>query len=97
MSLQKQLEYNKGLFMYRVLSNEAPEYVSNLYTHTHSLTLFQLRNYHLSLPRPRIDIFKTSVSFSGAYLWNKLPLIVRSCQSLISCKRKLRAHLEVVT
>ena len=36
MSLQKQLEYNKGLFVYRVLSNEAPEYISNLYTHTPS-------------------------------------------------------------
>ena len=35
MSLQKQLEYNKGLFMYRVLRNEPPEYISNLYTHTH--------------------------------------------------------------
>ena len=35
MSLQKQLEYNKGLFMYiRLLSNEAPEYISNLHTHT---------------------------------------------------------------
>ena len=34
MSLQKQLEYNNGLFMYRVLNNEAPEYISNLYTHT---------------------------------------------------------------
>ena len=34
MSLQKQLEYNKGLFMYSLLSNEAPEYISNLYTHT---------------------------------------------------------------
>ena len=39
MSLQKQTEYNKGLFMYRVLSNEAPGYISNLYTR--SLTLFQ--------------------------------------------------------
>ena len=41
MSLQKQLEYNKGLFMYRLLSNEAPEYISNLYTHTPSRRLFQ--------------------------------------------------------
>ena len=64
MSLQKQLEYNKGLFMYRVLSNEAPEYISNLYTHTPS-RYSNSRNYHLSLPRPRIDIFKTSISFSG--------------------------------
>ena len=39
MSLQKQFEYDKGLFMYKVLSNEAPEYIFNLYTH--SLTLFQ--------------------------------------------------------
>ena len=36
MSLQNQPEYNKGLFMYRVLSNEAPEYIPNLYTHTSS-------------------------------------------------------------
>ena len=34
MSLQKQLEYNKGLFVYRVLNDEAPVYISNLYTHT---------------------------------------------------------------
>ena len=96
MSLQKQTEYNKGLFMYRVLSNEAPEYISNLYTYTPS-RYSSSRNYNLSLPRPRIDIFKTSISFSGAYLWNNLPLTVRSCQSLSSFKRKPRAHLKVVT
>ena len=96
MNLPKQLEYNNGLFMYRLLSNEAPEYISNLYTHTPS-RYSNSRNYHLSLPKPRIDIFKTSISFSGAYLWNTLPLTVRSCQSLSSFKRKLREHLEVVT
>ena len=78
MSLQKQLEYNKGLFMYRVLNNEALEYISNLYTHTPS-RYSNSRNYHLSLPRPRIDIFKTSIS-SGVYLWNNLPLTVRCCE-----------------
>ena len=78
MSLQKQLEYNKGLFMYRVLSNEAPEYIFNLYTNTPS-RYSSSRNYHLSLPSPRIDIFKTVISFSGAYLLNNLPLTVRSC------------------
>ena len=56
MSLQKQLEYNKRLFMNRVLSNEAPEYISNLYTHTPSRYSIS-RNYHFSLSRPRIDIY----------------------------------------
>ena len=71
MSLQKHLEYNKGLFVYRVLSIEAPEYISNLYTHIPSC-YSNSRNSQLSLQRPRIDIFKTRISFSGAYLWNNL-------------------------
>ena len=95
MSLQKQLEYNKGFIMYRVLSNEAPVYIFNLYTHTPS-RYSNSRNYQLILPRPRIDIFKTSISFSGPFLWNNLPLTVRSCQSLSFFKRKLRVHLEAV-
>ena len=94
MSLQKQLAYNKGLFMYRVLSNEAPGYISNLYTHT-PLRYSNSRNYKLSLPKPRIDIFRTNKS--GAFLCNNLPPTVRSCQSLSSFKHKLHAHLEVVT
>ena len=46
-SLQKQREYNKGLFMYRLLSNEAPEYRYNLYKYTPS-RYSNSRNYHLS-------------------------------------------------
>ena len=80
--------------MYSVLSHEAPEYISNLYTLSPS-RYSNSRNYQLSLSRPRIDIFKTGISFSGAYLWNSLPLTVRSCQSLSFFRRKLRAHLEV--
>ena len=60
MSLQKQLEYNKGLFVNRVLSNEAPKYISNLYKHTPS-RYSNSRNYQLSLPRPRIDIYSKQV------------------------------------
>ena len=84
-----------GFFVYWVLNNEAPGYISNLYTYT-PLRYSNSRNYQLSFARPRIDIFKTSMS-SGAYLWNNLPLTVTSCQSLSSFKPKLRAHLEVVT
>ena len=95
MSLQKQLEYiTKVCSCTGSLAGYI--YMSNLYTHTPSC-YSNSRNNYLSLPRPRIDIFKTSISFSGAYLWSNLPLTVRSCKSLSSFKRKLRAHLEVVT
>ena len=83
MSLHKQLEYNKGLFMYRVLNNEAQEYISNLYTYPPS-RYSNSRKYQLSLPRPRLDIFQTSIALPCAFLWNNLPLSVRSCHSVIS-------------
>ena len=56
MSLHKQLEYNKGSFMYKILNNEAPEYISNLYTRF-LLRYSDCRNHHHSLPRPWIGIF----------------------------------------
>ena len=59
MSLHKQLDYSKGLFMYRALNSEAPKYISNLYTCPPS-HYSNSRHYQLSLPRPRRDIFKTS-------------------------------------
>ena len=85
-------------FLSPLLLSLPPEYISNLYTHPPS-RCSNSRNCQLSLPRPRprIDIFKTSIAFSDAFLWNNLPLTVRSCQSLSSFKRKLRTHLEVVT
>ena len=51
----------------------------------------QSRNYQLSLPRPRTDIFKTSIAISSAFLWNNLPtdnqilLLVQLLQANISC------------
>ena len=74
--------YNKGLFVCRILSNDII-YIYNLYTHPPSC-YSDSRNYHLSLPRPRMDIFKTSLAFWGIFLWNSLPLTIRSCHLLSS-------------
>ena len=63
MSLHKQLEYKKGLFMYRVdLNSEAPEYISNLYTFLPS-RYSNFKNNQLSLPRPRLYIIQNKSSF----------------------------------
>jgi hypothetical protein len=96
LSLHRQLEYNKGVFMYRALTNDAPEYISSMYAPRRS-RYSNSRNNQLGLPRPRIDLLKTSIAFSGAFLWNHLPQTLRCCHSLSSFKRNLRVHLEAVT
>ena len=92
MSLHKQLKY-KCLFVYRTLNNKVPEYISNMYICPPS-RYSNSRNYQLSLPRSKIDIFKTGVAFSGAFPWNSLTLSTRSCHSFSSFKQKLPVHLE---
>ena len=51
--------------MYRALNNKAPVYMSGLYTAPRSSS----RNNHLQFPRPRTDLFKTSIAVSSGLLW----------------------------
>ena len=88
LNLYRQLDYNKGVFMYRAFTNNASVYISSLYKAPHSSS----RNNYLQLPKPRIELFKTSMAFSGALFWNSLPVHLRSCHSLSSFKRN-REHL----
>ena len=61
LSLHKQLDCNRGDFMYRALTNNAPVYISSLYKAPHSSS----RNNYLQLPKPRIDLFKSRHGLFG--------------------------------
>ena len=71
LNLPQQLTYNKGVFMHKVLNNNFPNYLAQLFI-SHQSDNTNSRN-NLYVPRPRLDLFKTSISFAGASLWNSLP------------------------
>ena len=73
LNLHKQLDYNKGVFMYRALTNNAPVYTSSFDIAPHSSS----RNKYLQLPKPRTDLFKTSIAFSDALFWISLSVHLR--------------------
>lgn len=83
--------FNKGVFMYKLLRQPGPSYLKSLFT---ANTVKRCRvSRALSAPYPRLDIFKTSLSYSGAQLWNSLPPPVRDVGSLSSFKTRLYKHL----
>ena len=47
----------------------------------------------LYVPLPRIDLFKSSLKFSGASLWNSLPLQIQQSSSLNSFRRNYFDYL----
>ena len=87
--LNKQLEFNKLVSVFKTRINLAPDYVTNLLKESNR---YNSRNY--LLPPTRLDMFKTSFSFSGARLWNSLPLHLKFCSSLSTFKRKLHYYLK---
>ena len=47
---------------------------------------------YLYEPRPRLDLFKTSISFAGVSLWNSMPQNIKSCISLPCFERNLHKY-----
>ena len=91
LNLPQQLTYNNGIFMHKVLNNNSPYYLAQLCI-SHQSHYTNSRN-NLYVPRPRLDLFKTSISFAGAYLWNSLPQKIKSCISLPCFKRNLHKYM----
>ena len=90
LNLPQQLAYNKGIFMYKVLNN-SPNYLAQIFV-SHRSHYTNSRN-KLYVPRPRFDLFKTSISFAGAFLWNSLPQNIKPCISLSCFKRNLHRYM----
>ena len=88
--LHMHLLFNKAVFMFKVLNDYAPSYLTDLF---HSApSPYSYFKYNLIYPRPRLDIYKTSISFSGAQLWNTLPTTLKIQTSLSSFKTALHRH-----
>ena len=91
LSLPQQLAYNKGILMHKVLNNNVPDYLSQLFISHRSLYTNSKNN--LYVPRPRLDLSKTNISFAGASLWNSLPQNKNSYISLPCFKCNLHKYM----
>ena len=66
--LKLRFEHNKGIFMYKIMFEIAPTYLKQLFQVNRSRGLNKI-----TIMIPRIDLFKSSLTYSGAVLWNSLP------------------------
>ena len=88
--LKKQLLYNKNVLVYRTLFRKTPSYLRHLITCSERSPGL---NHRLRLPKPRIDLYKTSFAFSGSFSWNELPTSVKASRSLPSFKKSVFKYL----
>ena len=67
--LHKQFQYNLVVFMFKVINGKCPSYLLKLLSRASS----RYNSINYILPRTRVDIFKSSFTFSAPSAWNSLP------------------------
>ena len=90
LNLLQQLTYSKGIVMHNILIiPQTTWHNSSFVTSPTTVT----PGINLYMPRPRLDLFKTSISFAGASLWNSPSRNIKSCISLPCFKRNLHQYI----
>ena len=75
--------------MYKTIHCDAPDYLTTSFTFTseiHTRLLRSSSTYHLYTPRPRHEIYRHSFTYSGASVWNSLPVSSKTHQMSNSSK-----------
>ena len=85
LQLKEKLMFNKEVLVFKAYKNLAPVYLKQLFIFSNT----RATSRFITLPKPRIYLFKTSFSFSDASLWNTIPNQIKSCNSITSFKTQI--------
>ena len=86
--LKQKLEYNKAVLMHKVAKGDAPPSIMK------NFPINQSRHVHkITVPLPRIDLFKSSFIYSGGTYWNNLPLHLKEMKNQNSFKYHLKKSI----
>ncbi len=85
--LKLMLSINKGVFMQKIIHGTVPRNISSKF-HTNSRDMLKL-----DVPIPRIDLYKSSLLYSGSLFWNTLPYNLRIVKKYIKFQDKANATL----
>ncbi len=89
-TLDNRRKKSKAVFMYKVLNDHAAPGLKE-YFQVRNVTqnTYNLRDYDLTIPKPRTEYLRRSFKYSGAMLWNDLSFAAKSASTLDSFKKEI--------
>lgn len=97
MNVRERCNYLTSILVYKALNNLAPNYISDMFSYLSETREFVTRSHtrgDLCIPKPNLELFKSSLQYRGACLWNSLPSSVKSASSLSSFKRLYNSYFK---
>ncbi|KAI8498432.1 5'-nucleotidase [Branchiostoma belcheri] len=93
MSVRTLHRQHKAMLVYRALDNSLPPHMRGVfirYRDEASRSTRQSTLDNLIIPRPQLEVYRRSLRYSGATVWNSLPPHVRAAQSLGTFRSMIR-------
>ena len=81
------VKYRKATMTFKAINGNAPDYISSMFKpvgEVHSRTTRQTCKNDLCLPPPpkaELDVYRNTLRYAGALIWNNLPANVKHVQS----------------
>ena len=91
-NLEKRCAYFTAITVFKCINNNAPVQLSqcfNFMSDYHDVNTRSSSNHSLYVPKPNLELFKTSLGYRGSKIWNHLPLNISNLCHL--------SHLKVYT
>ena len=83
--------------MFKVANNLIPQYNCGLFQRrsdsVHNASLRSVSNQNFYIPKPKLSIFKASLSYSGPIIWNKILSEIKSSSNLNAFSKNMVAWL----
>ena len=82
--------------MYKVFNGGAPSYLNTFEYTDSTYSLRSISTENLLVPRPKMESFRNSFSYSGAYAWNQLPSNIKNAPDVFVFKKMLKQHILLI-
>ena len=88
--LSNRHQYNVSIWIYKILNNLAPPYLSAISAYSNNKYNFRQSKNNVFIPQPKTDFKKRSLSYRGAIIWNNLDDKVTNSSNLYTFKNMLK-------
>ena len=91
MTFPDRVKFQKSVLMFKIFNNLTPSYLQDHFTLTsdvHQRPLRSTTENLLYVPKPNIELFRKSLSYSESKIWNAIPDHVKQSTSIIQFKKE---------
>ena len=88
LSFEQSVFVSKAKIMYKVANGLVQQYICDLFTRrsevAHGTSLRSITNQNFAIPKPKLTLYKESISYSGPVIWNNIPNDIRYLSNVSS-------------